>query len=230
MPMAQHDSMALESPCTAYARITNMTESIHHPTLYYVHDPMCSWCWAFRSVWEQVRAALPGSIRVERLLGGLAPDTDQAMPPELQAKICAIWRHIQAVVPGTEFNYDFWRQCRPRRSTYPACRAVIAAKMQGTAFEEPMIFAIQRAYYRDARNPSDSEVLIDLAATIGLDASQFADDLTAPATHEELTRQIDTAQRLGAEGFPSLILVRGDHWHPIRLDYNDAETILQQIC
>jgi len=207
-----------------------MSEATTDLTLYYIHDPMCSWCWAFRPVWEQVRTRLPAWVRVERLLGGLAPDTDQPMPAELQAKIRAIWQHIQRVVPGTEFNYEFWRRCRPRRSTYPACRAVVAASNQGSEFEEPMIFAIQRTYYREARNPSDDEVLIDLAAGIGLDAARFADDLNAPATREELARQIDTGRRLGAEGFPSLIAVCGDdHRELIRLDYNDPETILRQI-
>ena len=93
-----------------------------------------------------------------------------------------------------------------------------------------MIFAIQRAYYRDARNPSDNEVLIDLAAGMGLEVARFADDLNASATCEELARQIDTGRRLGAEGFPCLIAVRGDdHRQPIRLDYNNPETILRQI-
>ena len=49
-------------------------------TLYYAHDPMCSWCWGFRPVWQSLRRQLPPAVRVVRLLGGLAPDNDEPMP------------------------------------------------------------------------------------------------------------------------------------------------------
>ena len=42
-------------------------------TLYYVHDPMCSWCWGFAPVWQEVRERLTDSpVQVKYLLGGLA--------------------------------------------------------------------------------------------------------------------------------------------------------------
>jgi len=49
-------------------------------TLYYIHDPMCSWCWAFKSTWHKVLKELPSHINVYYLLGGLAPDSDLPMP------------------------------------------------------------------------------------------------------------------------------------------------------
>lgn len=198
--------------------------------LYYVHDPMCSWCWAFNSVWADVTGRLPESITLERVLGGLAPDTEQAMPEELQQKIQNTWRTIQEVVPGTAFNFDFWKDCNPRRATYAACRAVIAATKQATELEASMILSIQKAYYRDARNPSDNSVLIDLAASLDMDTKQFAEDLDSAATNEELARQIALSRKLGARGFPSLILETGESgYRRLDIDYLDPNKILDQM-
>ncbi len=105
---------------------------------------------------------LPENVIAQRILGGLAPDTDQPMPLEMQTKLKGIWQKIQQVVPGTEFNFDFWEKCSPRRSTYQACRAVIAARNQDPANEEAMILAIQHAYYLEAKNPADLSTLIEL--------------------------------------------------------------------
>ncbi|MCK4675769.1 MAG: DsbA family protein, partial [Gammaproteobacteria bacterium] len=138
------------------------------PTLYYVHDPMCSWCWGFRPVWMHLQKALNGMVNIQYVLGGLAADTDQPMSENMQNSIRENWQRIQQDIPETEFNYDFWSLCRPRRSTYPACRAVIASKMQQSLIEKEMILAIQQAYYLDAKNPSNEDVLIQLAANIGL--------------------------------------------------------------
>ena len=85
-------------------------------TLTYIHDPMCSWCWAFRPTFAALRQALPPSITVTSLLGGLAVDSDQPMPGAMRQQIEDTWRCIEQSVPGTEFNHDFWRQCQPRRS------------------------------------------------------------------------------------------------------------------
>jgi len=194
-------------------------------TLYYIHDPMCSWCWAFRPVLQQ----LPQHIEVKYLLGGLAADTDQPMPKALQNTIRQTWQRIQTAVPGTEFNFDFWNSCKPRRSTYPACRAVIAARNQGHQYEDAMILAIQQAYYLGAKNPSNNDVLDNLAVGLGLDLDQFHVDLNSQQTHRQLDNEIASSRRIGAQGFPSLIWLGYGNHRSIDLDYNDADSLLRAI-
>jgi putative protein-disulfide isomerase len=198
-------------------------------TLYYVHDPMCSWCWGFSQVWQQTLAALPADIKVTRLLGGLAEDTEAAMPEQMQQKLAETWRRIAKQIPGVEFNFDFWRLCSPRRSTYPACRAVIAARQQGSEYDVAMTQAIQRAYYLQARNPSDTSTLIALAQELGLDVEAFSQALHDARTHELLLWEIARARAMGADCFPSLVLEhRGGRWH-IPLDYNQSQPMLELL-
>jgi putative protein-disulfide isomerase len=119
--------------------------------LYYVHDPMCSWCWAFNKTWAKIQTQLPADIEVRYILGGLAPDNDQPMPLELQQRISSGWYKIEEAVPGTQFNHEFWTLCKPRRSTYPSSRAIIAAKKLDNTSEKRMLLAIQQAYYLQAK-------------------------------------------------------------------------------
>jgi len=198
-------------------------------TLFYIHDPMCSWCWAFRPTLESLLAGLQPDIQVVRLLGGLAPDTDAPMSPEMRLHLQQTWHRIQHRVPGTKFNFDFWTHCEPRRSTYPACRAVIAARRQNAAFDEAMTFAIQRAYYLEARNPSESETLTALAADIGADVDVFATALDAPDTRAQLASEIEQAHALGVDSFPALVLTRGNSRWRVPIDYTDAAAMLTLI-
>lgn len=197
--------------------------------LYYIHDPMCSWCWAFRPVWKQVREQLPASIVIQNLLGGLAPDSHQPMPLEMQSQIRGFWQAIERRVPGTQFNYDFWANCSPRRSTWPACRAVIAARKQGVKFEESMILAIQEAYYLEAKNPSDGSVLCDLAESLGMDRAIFMAALNSSETEKRLAFEIQFSREIGAQGFPSLVLLHDNRAQIINIDYNDSNLILSQL-
>ena len=164
-----------------------------------------------------------------RVLGGLAPDTDEEMPQAQQDMLQHTWRNIQARVPGTQFNFDFWTQCKPRRSTYPACRAVIAAVRQGEEHHEPMTRAIQQAYYLDARNPSDDDTLISLAGGLKLDVEQFDEDLSSLSTRQEFQRQIEFCHYLGVPGFPSLVLQTDKIHRRLPVEFNNPGLQLELI-
>lgn len=194
--------------------------------LYYVHDPMCSWCWAYRPTWLKLQAELPAEVKLVNLLGGLAPDNDQPMSADMQQAIQGHWRKIQAML-GTEFNFDFWTHCQPRRDTYKASRAVVVASRQG--LEEEMIHAIQRAYYLCAMNPSEPQTLVQLASEIGLDRGTFETALFSDETNTEFRRQLGLARGYGVRSFPSLVLKVNNKVSRVSLDYQDHLVSLQEI-
>ena len=197
--------------------------------LIYIHDPMCSWCRGFRPRLEQLLEHLPPKLTVMRLLGGLAPDNDQPMPEEMQHHLRDTWRRIAQRIPGTRFNFAFWERCRPRRSTWPACRAVIAARKLDVSLEEAMIDAIQCAYYLEARNPSDTDTLVALAEHLGLDGARFVALLNSAETRTTLEQEMTAARSIGASSFPSLRLrIAEAHW-PVPVDYERADSMLDTI-
>ena len=199
-------------------------------TLFYVHDPMCSWCYAFDSSLTALQKELPDFIRIKKIIGGLAPDTTQPMPVELQKNIQQTWRRIEQTVPNMLFNYDFWIINRPVRSTYPACRAILAARQQGADFEDKMIGAIQTAYYQKAKNPSLPSTLLQCALEVGLAVDKFANDLTSDEIEEELQNEIGTARSLSVISYPSLLLEHDGRLFPVSVDYLDHETMIREIA
>ncbi len=206
-----------------------MTEPSQEPTLYYVHDPMCSWCWALAPVLAQLLERLPPAVRVQRVLGGLAPDTDEPMSEELRGMVQSSWHRIQQHVPDTELNFAFWTDCVPRRATYQACRAVIAARQQGATQALAMNTAIQRAYYTQARNPSDEQTLVELAGELGLDVTAFTQALHSQAVQAQLDAELQQALEMDIESFPALVYEDRHGRRPIPIDYQDVEVILRPI-
>lgn len=201
-------------------------------TLYYIYDPMCSWCWGYRPVWDEVQKSLPTNITIEYVAGGLAPDSKKTMPNEQQLAIQQHWRTIGKRL-GTEFNFDFWLQNTPRRSTYDACRTVIAASYQAQHIQ--MIDAIQRAYYLRAMNPSDENVLYKVAKEVAEQSNgefsyeKFVEDFTSDEVERELTKQIEQARTLSSQGFPSLVLSVKNTMIQIPVDYLNAKATCQLI-
>jgi len=201
--------------------------------LYYAHDPMCSWCWGFAPMWDKLENELTklysDQLRIEKLLGGLAADSDEEMPEHMQQYLQKTWQTIQQKIPGTQFNFDFWKSCKPRRSTWPACRAIIAARNQQKEFDGLMTWAIQQAYYLKARNPSDRDTLISLAGEIGADKTKFAEDLDAEETRNQHDQEMQWVRQLGIQGFPSLVLVFGQQANGVQVDFGNTQSMLVRV-
>ena len=202
------------------------------PKLHHVYDPMGSWCWGYKPTWDKIKKAVADDVEIIYVLGGLASDTDEPMPEMMQAQIASYWKKIENFL-GTKFNYEFWTENTPRRATYPACRAIIAARAQGAELE--MLNAIQEAYYLDAQNPSDNTVLIKLASKICLDMNQFETAFLSEQTHQALLTEIVFSRSIGGTNFPSLFIVKEDKKDKkdkqvqIPIDYKDAELTIELI-
>lgn len=199
-------------------------------TLYYIHDPMCSWCWGFSASLRTLEDALPASIQVVRVLGGLAEDSEADMPEAMKNMLQQTWKQIETTIPETQFNHDFWTKNKPRRSTWPSCRAVIAVRNQDAALEIPMIRAIQNAYYLQAKNPSDTDVLTDIASQLGCDAQRFSEEVHSEQTRNTLLSEMRFSRELGVQGFPSFrIKTSQGQLFDLPVNYNNPSVMLDQI-
>lgn len=168
---------------------------------------MCAWCWAFKNSWaallERIQSA--GDIEVRLVMGGLAPDSDELMSDEMREKLRTGWERIHALT-ATEFNMSYWDENVPRRSTYPACRASIAAGMQMENGVAKMFETIQRAHYLNAQNTSDTEVIAAVADEAGFDADQLVADLNSEPVHARLTSDFMIRDRFQVTGFPGVVV------------------------
>lgn len=199
--------------------------------LIYCYDPMCSWCWGFAPTWERLKTALApvaetGELTIKPILGGLAVDSDEPMPMEMQEMLEATWASITARL-GTEFNHAFWRNCQPRRSTYPACRACLVARDNG--LEAEMYKQIQHAYYLQAKNPSDIDTLADCAERLGLSSDAFIAAMIETKASGRLEKELQQARQMRLNSFPSFALLLNDRLTPIQLDYLNYDSMLAQI-
>lgn len=199
--------------------------------LIYCYDPMCSWCWGFKNTWEALKSMLlpsvdKGELVIRPMLGGLAVDSDVPMPMDMRSMLQSTWQRIESQL-GTKFNYDFWHDCAPRRSTYPACRACIVARDKGLEIE--MNEQIQQSYYLKAKNPSDMDTLSECAEQIGMRSPEFVQAMENIKANNKLEEEVQLARSMGLTSFPSLTLLHKGKLNPIEINYQSAEDMLVVI-
>ena len=208
---------------SAYNQVMNTSPDM--PILYYVYDPMCSWCYCFTPIWQKLRERLFQELTIRYTLGGLAPDTTEPMSESMRNYVISQWRKIETI-SNIRFNYDFWEKNTPMRSTYPACRAMIAVRMQQPNLEAKAYEILQHWYYQEAKNPSDFIVLQALAPLLGLNEEKFNQDL---CNNELLECELTIVNELAVNSFPSLVLHHKGNNTQISINYHDVWVIEQNI-
>ena len=73
----------------------------------------------------------------------------------------------------------------------------------GEAFHD----AVFRAYWQDAQNIEDLDVLAELATAVGLDRDQFLAALDDPHYQEAMLADVQQAFQFGLSGVPALVYV-----------------------
>ncbi len=93
----------------------------------YVADPLCSWCYGFAPVMDQLAAHFAGRLGVRVIMGGLRAGNTKAMRAEDKAYIKDAWTRV-AAASGQKFDHAFFDREGFIYDTEPACRAVVTVR------------------------------------------------------------------------------------------------------
>ena len=197
-------------------------------TLWYLADPMCSWCWGFAPVIDMIREDYSDRLSTELLLGGLRPGTELPMEPSQREEILDHWHAVHrktgqsflfegAMPPG--FIYD----------TEPPSRAIVSGSMINPDSTFPLFKAIQSAFYLDQSDVTKTEVLTSLASAVGIDSDQFVALFESNEMRSQTLAQFNKSRGWGVHGFPTLILQDGQGYSQLSNGYATLDELRPKI-
>ena len=172
----------------------------------YIADPMCSWCWGFSPVIEQISEAFGEKAPVRVMVGGLRPGTTEPMRDKDKEYISNHWTHVHEA-SGQPFDFAFFDQDGFVYDTEPACRAVVAARSLDADRALGFLGNLHRAFYADNRDTTDAAVLADIAGEFGYPRGEFELTHASPESREETLADFHFAQQSGITGFPTLLAI-----------------------
>lgn len=174
------------------------------PHLIYFSDPMCSWCYGFSPVIEDIRRTFGAALPIRIVMGGLRPGTEKPMTEEAKLEIADHWTHVHE---ATGLPFDGSGMSAPGfvYDTDPAARAVVVARRDGEEMAQAFLTRAQRAFYAEGRDVTTGAVLADLAEELGLDRDPFREAWASEEAKAETWRDYAISQRAGVTGFPTLV-------------------------
>lgn len=181
----------------------------------FVSDVSCPWCAIGLHALEEALGRL-GS-EVQATLHFQPFELNPGMPPEGQDVAEHLAQKYGASPAQTEHNREAIRQRgqavgftfnMTQRSriynTFDAHRLLHWAGLEGR--QVPLKHALFKAYFTDGRNPSDREVLAQLAGEAGLDVARAREILASDTYAQEVREQERWYQEQGIHSVPAVII------------------------
>lgn len=201
---------------------------IARPTLIYVGDPMCSWCYGFGPILTELLDRLGQRVDFSLLVGGLRPFTAQAIDDALRAHLRHHWQAV-AQASGQPFDFALLERSDFVYDTEPSCRAVVTVRAMREECALPLFLGIQDAFYRDSCDPTLPGTLADAAADLGLDRSAFLARFDSDEMRNATFADFEAVERLGIRGFPTLLLRWDDFTGTLCQGYARAEPMIKAV-
>lgn len=181
----------------------------------FISDVSCPWCAIALSALEQALANIGPEVEAELRFQPFELNPDMGKGGEeiiehLTRKYGSpreqMVRAQESILErGAEVGFSFDLEKRTRiYNTFDAHRLLHWAGTEGK--QRALEHALFEAYFREGRDPSDHEVLLDLAARVGLDASRARQLLES----NEYTSEVRARERFyrenGIDAVPTLVI------------------------
>lgn len=182
-------------------------------------DPVCTWCWGSEPVLRKLETHYGDQLRIGYVMGGLVKDirdfydnfNDIGGDAERSnAQIAKHWLEASERhgMPVKSEGFRLFSNEYP--STYPQNIAYKAAQMEDQNLADRFLRRVREASAAEARQTNQLEVLIELAAEVGLDVPAFIERLNDGSAKAAFEEDLQSAAQFGARGFPTFLVKYGE--------------------
>lgn len=196
--------------------------------IVYVADPMCSWCWGFSPAIGAIAETFGDQVTITPIMGGLRPLTRDAMDDSSKASIRDHWTHVTERT-GQPFDFSFFERDGFVYDTEPACRAVVTVRAVKPSAALSFLARVHRAFYAEGADVTDADVLAGLAEEVGVPRDDFESVFPTRAAIYQTSGDFHTAHRLGATGFPTILLRDGQQMQMLSAGYQPFKDLKPKI-
>jgi len=190
--------------------------------LIFVIDPMCSWCWGFHPVIEELREKHANKFQFSLVVGGLRTKGQMPWNKESKNYLAQNWN---AVANATQQPFDFALLNKDvfDYDTYPACKAIVTVReLWGEVATFEYLKKIQEAFYTRGEDATSLEVLLKYVE----DKEKFLEFYESERAEVLMKHDFAKARSMGANSFPSVVKIDKQGHIVCQKGYRSLEEVL----
>ena len=193
--------------------------------MIFVLDPMCSWCWGFAPVIEEIRKTFSERYHISLVVGGLRTKGEMVWDDASTAYLKQHWQEVAART-GQPFDETLFFKKEFEYDTYPACKAVVTVReLLGEDAAFAYLHTIQHAFYAQGIDITKPRLLYGYYEQLFGNSSKFAFMYGTERMETLMHHDFAKARSMGANAFPSIVIVDEDGHMVCQKGYRSFEEI-----
>jgi len=208
--------------------MNNKITSGDTPILWYFADPMCSWCWGFSPIIQQIKKNYQQDLKIALVMGGLQAGETSVLSESSREEILHHWREVNKMT-GQSFSFESALANGFIYNTEPACRAVITAGFIDASKTFEYLNSVQSAFYTENKDVTQPDILFQLAEDHEINISEFTARFESEAQKKVTLTHFEQTRQAGVQGFPTLILNNNKKHHVLTRGYQSYEVVSENL-
>lgn len=205
------------------------------PTIFYVYDALCGWCYGFSNVINEFYQNHKDEYNFRVLSGGMV--TGERIGPlnKVSSFIIEGYASIEektSIQFGEPFLQKLHNESSEMFTSVPAAMALALFRTQQPENELAFATRMQRAIYYDGLPPADWSTYGKCASDFGLNELDFAQKMQNQKLLELTQQEFQVVANWGIKGFPSVLLQKADQAYLMSRGYStlqDMELTLEKV-
>jgi putative protein-disulfide isomerase len=195
--------------------------------LWYIADPMCSWCWGFAPIIKSIRLNYSEQLKVEPVMGGLRSGK-LAIASEQRAEILNHWKAVNEMT-GQPFSFEGAMPEGFIYDTEPSCRGVVAMALINPSLVFSLLESIQFSFYVEQKDVTNPRVLAELAGKIGVDMNLYLQVFESDDAKKKVSIHFNKVRQWGVNSFPTIAVQNATGYSILNKGYCLSDELFPKI-
>jgi putative protein-disulfide isomerase len=204
---------------------------MNKPTLLYVMDPLCGWCYGFSPVVKSLQENWRDRLNFRVITGGMITGARVEPIAAMAGYILKAYRNVEGHTGVTfgEAYLNVLRQGTAISNSEPSCRAIHAFSLQNPDLGIDFAHALQLGIFQDGHDWNNPEYFAEVAVRFGWEREAFLNIWNADAVRYSTQQEFQWVQAAGINGFPCVILEKKEQYYLVAQGYRPIDDVNQVL-
>lgn len=198
------------------------------PTLVYIYDALCGWCYGFSPVMKRLHGTHRDRLAFDVMSGGMVMGSRVGPIGQVAPYISWAYKQVEDRT-GVTFGEGFLKNVlEPGTAIFSSEKPGIALTVfKSERPDEAVSFAhdLQRAVYFDGLDLQADPTYAALVQPYGLDGAAFVEKLNDFRFKQKTYTEFQTVSKLGVTGFPTVLLLTPEKNYVLSRGYVPLEEL-----
>jgi putative protein-disulfide isomerase len=201
------------------------------PTIVYIFDPICGWCYTFNPIIEKLHSKFKHKADFVIVNGGMIIDNKVRPIADMSEFILAGYQDMENLT-GVKFGAPYIQMVEEGKELLDSEKPALAMTVfQTLQPHKSLEFArkLQESHFLHGKSLNNDSTYTNIAKHFGINPTEFLETMNSDTTKTATRNDFKKVEDAGINGFPTLLIKINGQVSPITRGFEKYEKLEKKI-